>query len=60
MSIYGPTYEVPDQPRDNSFDDLKHDMDRQGWIGRSTTLPLPGGGNNPTGPGGSGQDKDYK
>lgn len=42
---------VPTHPTDNSFDIIKLDMDRQGWTGRASTIPLPGGGNTPSGSG---------
>jgi hypothetical protein len=45
------------QPRDNTFQDIKSSEDFHAWQGNACTLPLPGGGNNPTGPGGQGDRK---
>jgi hypothetical protein len=35
----------PEPARDASFDELKQDIERQTWIGRSTLMETPGGGN---------------
>ena len=44
------------EPRDNTFQDIKQSEDFHTWQGNACTLPLPGGGNEPSGPGGKGED----
>lgn len=43
--IIGPNPPEPEQKA--TFDEIKQDIERQTWIGRSTRLQTPGGGNNP-------------
>ncbi len=45
------------EPHENTFDDIRVSEDFHTWQGNACTLPLPGGGNDPTGPGGKGEDK---
>ncbi len=48
LDIGGPGAE----PKDNTFDDIRMSEDFHTWQGNACTLPLPGGGNEPSGPGG--------
>lgn len=54
---FGIPLEPMDPPRDNDFNDIKASEDFHTWQGNACTLPLPGGGNDPTGPGGKGEGK---
>ena len=45
------------EPSNNTFDDIKQSEDFHTWQGNACTLPLPGGGNDPSGPGGKGEGK---
>ena len=53
---FGNVIEPMDPPRDNTLDDIKASQDFHTWQGNACTLPLPGGGNDPSGPGGKGDD----
>ncbi len=53
-----PTTEA--EPRNNTFLDIKQSEDFHTWQGNACTLPLPGGGNDPMGPGGASEKKGGK
>jgi len=44
------------EPKDSTFLDIKQSEDFHTWQGNACTLPLPGGGNEPSDPGGKGED----